>query len=237
MTAVHPDPLQSLPAHVGTVDTARNAQPAGSIRLRDARVARLRSVRPDDAERVQAFVQEGLSAASRRNRFHCAVSGCTPGLLRELTVADGERHVALVATLVEGGLERIVAEARYVVCGADASSGEFAIAVADACRGQGLAERMMQALLASAQEHGLRWLYGEVLDSNQRMLAFMQRMGFRACDAGVWGRRDDGMVRMERAVDAPPRRARRSAGRSVVARWMNGWLARIAEGAGANGIG
>jgi hypothetical protein len=59
----------------------------------------LRSIGPADAGALQDFVQHRLGAASRRCRFHGAVNGCAPALLRQLTGADGAQHVAWAAWL------------------------------------------------------------------------------------------------------------------------------------------
>lgn len=173
---------------------------------------RVRRVRAGDAQAMGEFVQHALSPAARRCRFHGAVQGCSAAWLRELTTPDGMRHVAFVATVADAdGRERIVGEARYVACSRDdefnAGCAEFAIAVADGWCGSGVADRLMEALFDSARAAGLRWLYGDVLRSNVRMLGFMRRLGFVAC-GGADQPEDsadldaDGIVRLERGVAA-----------------------------------
>lgn len=160
-----------------------------------AHSATLRPVRSADATAMERFVM-GLSAASRRMRFHGAVNACSPELLRRLTQADGVRHVAYVACIDDGdGGEQIVGEARYFVSGSE--SAEFAIAVADSQRGRGLADDLLRALLRSAGAAGLAQLYGDVLDGNARMAVFMQRHGFAVdMDADA----DPGTARWQRGL-------------------------------------
>jgi hypothetical protein len=55
------------------------AMSASTLVLRDGRVATLRPVQPDDAERMQAFVQ-GSSATSRRNRSYFVFNNAGPAL-------------------------------------------------------------------------------------------------------------------------------------------------------------
>lgn len=155
----------------------------------------LRQIRPDDAAALQGFVH-ALSPASRRLRFHAALNGLPEATLRALTCVDQRSRVAFVLTVTEHGTERIVGEARYAVS-SDGDEAEFGIAVADAFRGLGLAERLLAALIDAARAAGLRWLVGEVLDGNARMLAFMRRCGFAATTRGV----ESGLVRVERSVD------------------------------------
>ena len=155
----------------------------------------LRKIRPDDAAALQGFVR-ALSPASRRLRFHAALSELSESALRAMTYADQRSRVAFVLTVTEHGTERIVGEACYAVSG-DGETAEFGIAVADAFRGLGLAERLLAALIDAARAAGLRWLLGEVLAGNARMLAFTRRCGFAATARGV----APGLVRVERCVD------------------------------------
>jgi RimJ/RimL family protein N-acetyltransferase len=158
----------------------------------------LRQIRPDDAPALQAFVRD-LSPASRRLRFHAALNELTESGVRALTQVDQRAHVAFVLTTAERGAERIVGEARYVVA-TDKETAEFAIAVADEFRGRGLAERLVAALICAARTAGLRWLVGEVLAGNARMLAFARRCGFAETTRGGL---EPGVVRVERCVDGP----------------------------------
>lgn len=167
----------------------------------------IRPVRAADAPAMQAFVQ-ALSAASRRWRFHGAISGCTPNLLRQMTQVDGRRHVALVACLPCEDGDVIVGEARYAVLH-DGSAAEFAIAVADAQQGNGLARRLLRALLGAAREAGVRDLVGEVLEGNERMAAFLKRERFAHEAADLFADTEPGVQRWHRHIDSPAPRARR----------------------------
>jgi acetyltransferase len=155
----------------------------------------LRQIRPDDGAALRGFVR-ALSPASRRLRFHAALNELSETALQALTCVDQRGHVAFVLTLTEHGTERIVGEARYAVS-SDGETAEFAIAVADTLRGLGLADRLLAALIDAARAAGLRWLVGEVLAGNARMLSFGRRCGFAATTRGV----ESGLIRVERSVD------------------------------------
>ena len=184
-----------------SIDLFSTRKPAGV-----ASVA-LRPIRADDAAALQAFVR-ALSPASRRLRFHMALNELTESALRALTRVDQRAHVAFVLTTTERGAERIVGEARYVVS-SDKGTAEFAIAVAEGFRGLGLAERLMTALIGAARAAGLRWLIGEVLAGNERMLAFARRCGFAETTRGGL---EPGVVRVERCVEQPLAVAAQAAG-------------------------
>jgi acetyltransferase len=137
---------------------------------------RIRPVRADDTLLMQDFLQ-GLDAESRRHRFHGAVNACSSGLLRLMTCADGSRHVAWVVVGMAPAGPRLLGEARFFRS-ASGDEAELALAVADDCRGQGVADRLMQTLIAAAGARGVQWLRVEVERSNPRMRAFAHRHGF-----------------------------------------------------------
>ena len=143
----------------------------------------IRPVRPDDTVLMQTFLQ-GLGDESRRHRFHGAVNACSSGLVRLMTCADGSRHVAWVVVGMAPGGPRLLGEARFFLS-ASGDEAEMALAVADACRGQGIADRLMQTLVAAAGARGVQRLRAEVELSNQRMRAFVCRHGFAEANAGV----------------------------------------------------
>lgn len=155
----------------------------------------LRPVRADDAPAMGRFLQT-LSTASRRLRFHGAVRPDSAALLAQLTQADGQRQIALVAVLAADDGDVIVGEARCVRSGG--AVAEFAIAVADAWQGRGVAGPLLRALLAAAAAAGIEAVVGGVLAHNGRMAGFLQREGFVAADEV-----EDGVQRWQRTLAAP----------------------------------
>ena len=161
----------------------------------------VRRVHLPDAQAMKEFVLR-LSGASRRNRFHAVVNDVSPTLLRRLVDGDGERHVAWVACVWGPNGEEIVGEAVWYLVEPDQRTGELAISVRDDWQGQGVADELMRTLIASARDAELRELYGDVLNANARMLAFMRRHGMHPgiCEAPV----DPGVVRVGCLLDLPP---------------------------------
>lgn len=143
-----------------------------TFNTRDGLRLTLRQVRAEDAGLLQSFFA-GLSAASRRGRFHGAVNGISAACARQLSQVDGQREMAIVATTPDA---QVVAEARYSSTGD--GGAEFAVAVGDGWTGLGLARRLMALLVSSARSAGLHSLRGDVLADNARMLALMQGCGF-----------------------------------------------------------
>lgn len=162
----------------------------------------IRPVRPDDTLLMQTFLQ-GLGDESRRHRFHGAVNVCSSGLLRLMTCADGSRHVAWVVVGMAPGAPRLLGEARFFRS-ASGDEAEMALAVADDCRGHGVADRLMQTLLAAAGARGVQRLRAEVELSNQRMRAFAHRHGFAEAEAAVDA--ETGVLTLVRPVEDLRRR-------------------------------
>jgi acetyltransferase len=145
------------------------------VLLRDGRRVIVRGVRPQDAAALRAAV-EGLSPASRYNRFMGAVSTIAPALLQSAVSPAAEREYALVAVPAEADDSTIVGGARYVV-EPSGSTCEFAVAVADAWQHGGLATHLVTTLIRAARLQGLTAMRGYVLASNERMLDFARRRG------------------------------------------------------------
>lgn len=139
----------------------------------------VRRVREEDAQTMRSFLL-GLSVPSRRNRFHGGVSGASPKLIAYLVKADGIRHAAWVACIWGADGEEIIGEAGWSIVDCERGSAELALSVLDAWQGSGVASRLMSTLMMGARDAGLRHLYGDVLDANARMLAFMRKHGLEA---------------------------------------------------------
>ena len=123
----------------------------------------------------RAFVH-GLSEQSRYFRFFYQLHELTPAMLARFTQVDYDREMALVAVDESGGAPAIVGVARYILV-ADRQSAEFAVVVADAWQGRGVARMLMTRLIDCAKARGLARLEGAVLRTNARMLKFVTGFG------------------------------------------------------------
>ncbi|MDD5297405.1 MAG: bifunctional acetate--CoA ligase family protein/GNAT family N-acetyltransferase [Rhodocyclaceae bacterium] len=136
----------------------------------------IRPIRPEDAGMEQEFVRS-LSPESRYFRFMNTLRELTQSMTARLTQIDYDREMAFVATVEEGGVEIEVGVCRYAT-NPDAESCEFAIVVSDAWAGKGLARRLMNTLIETARTKGLKYMNGDFLSNNERMLKFVASLGF-----------------------------------------------------------
>ncbi|TMH54249.1 MAG: GNAT family N-acetyltransferase, partial [Betaproteobacteria bacterium] len=148
-----------------------------TLTVKRGRRLRVRAIRPEDAEAERAFVV-GLSDESRYTRFMHHLQELTPQMLARFTQVDYDRELALIALAGKTAVEKIVAVARYVA-NPDGEGAEFAVVVADAWQGRGLAQSLMRMLIDCARRRGFRRLDGVILANNSAMLALMARLGFK----------------------------------------------------------
>ncbi len=120
---------------------------------------------------VQRAVFDGLSPASRTDRYLTGVSALTPGMWRALTAVDGHHHVAWLAT-VEGrpaGIGRFV---RVGPCTAD-----IAFEVADEFQGLGLGTALLDTVTTVAAAMRIRRLQATALGTNRRSRRLLSKVG------------------------------------------------------------
>lgn len=145
--------------------------------LIDGSAATLRPIRASDIELERAFVRN-LSPQSKFKRFMGELKELSAEQLYAFTRPDPAQESAYVVIRSTVAGEEQIAVGRYAL-NADGRSCEFAIVVADAWQGKGVAGRLMRALIRDARARGLERMEGYVLAANTRMLAFVRKLGFR----------------------------------------------------------
>jgi acetyltransferase len=135
----------------------------------------VRPARPDDAEMLQTYVRE-LSVSARYNRFFGALRELPSAELARMTHMNGPSRATLIAEI--GGSQPVmIGELVYAVL-SDAAC-EFGISVAEGWCGKGLGNLLLGDLQCRVRALGVNSLVGDVLRSNQTMLAFAHKAGFR----------------------------------------------------------
>ena len=143
--------------------------------LKGDRVVRLRPIRPEDGESIRTLVRE-MSAESRYFRFMHAINELSPQMVAQFTKLDYDRQMAFVAVADD---DHVVGVSRYAMDG-ERREGEFAVSVADAWQGVGLASALMRLLIEHATAQGLALLRGDVLRDNKPMHRLMESLGFES---------------------------------------------------------
>jgi GNAT superfamily N-acetyltransferase len=161
------------------ISEADDRRPSGSVvSLRPLGAGRVvvRTIAPNDAEELQAYVR-GLSRETRRNRFLGALAELAPAQLERMSRMSGPSELMLLAFADVESERRVVAEAALVIA-ADSPRSEIALSVTDAWQGQGLGMLLLRHLECHARAHGARYLFGDVLRTNAAMKCLARKAGF-----------------------------------------------------------
>jgi acetyltransferase len=136
----------------------------------------IRPIKPEDAELEVEFVRK-LSAETKYYRFMNTMRELPPAMVARLTQIDYDREMAFLATIEQDGKEVETGVCRYAV-NPDGESCEFAVVVADDWQHRGLARKLMHVLIETARNKGILYMNGIFLANNERMLKFVQGLGF-----------------------------------------------------------
>ena len=148
----------------------------------------IRAIKPADSEPLRYAFEHDLSSLSRYQRFHAPLSRLPDRLVHYLTHADGVDHVALIAfALNPSEPAHGVGVARFIRTPTQPDTAELAITVVDHAQGHGIGRHLLEALSAAALVRGIRTFNLVVLSSNQRVRAWLRKLGAvaRSSEAGV----------------------------------------------------
>ena len=146
------------------------------LRARGGEAFTVRFVEPGDAEELQNYYRS-LSARSRYNRFHGAMSELPRMLLDRFVHVGPDDGFTLIATMDIDGFETIVGEARYAYQAATASL-EFGLSIDDRWQGHGIGSALLKNLECRAAAFGATGLFGDTLRSNGVMIALARKAGY-----------------------------------------------------------
>ena len=158
--------------------------PPSTMTLEDGSEVTFRMMTPADAEIEQAFVS-GLSPESRYQRFFYGLQRLPPRMLEQLTQVQFPFSYAVIATVSNEGVEQQIGVARYAPTEEDGVA-EFAVVVADAWHGRGIATRLLHLVtVAAAIGGGIHRLDGVILRDNKAMRALADKFGFETVKGGT----------------------------------------------------
>ena len=159
----------------------------------DIRLA-LRPARLSDGDALQTYVR-GLSPQSRYNRFLGAANELPASELARALAANGRDTLTLLLTSTAAGRETVVGEARMALSCAE-RAGEFGMSIAEDWRRLGVGSALLEEIERKAAADGIELLFGDVLRTNEGMIALARGRGFRL-GPGFEAR----LVRIEKRLD------------------------------------
>ncbi len=153
--------------------------------LTDGGVARLRPIRPADAELLVSFY-ERVSPESKYLRFFAPYPRLSQRDVKRFTEVDYVDRVAFILTVGD----TMIGVGRYDRTETD--QAEVAFLVEDAHQGRGIAQLLLEHLAEAARERGITGFIAEVLPENARMAQVFADAGYRV-HKGI----EDGVLSVE----------------------------------------
>jgi acetyltransferase len=136
----------------------------------------LRPIKPEDEPLAREFLSS-LSQETLRTRFFTSLTSITHEWLVLFCDTDYDRHLAIVAEIMEKEKRRIIGVGTLHV-DPEKNSGEFALLVHDHFQRKGLASKLMQLIMEQGREKGLEEIEGQILSDNDKMLGLARKLGF-----------------------------------------------------------
>lgn len=141
----------------------------------------IRPIRMTDAAMEAEFVRK-LSPQTKHYRFFGGVRELSPAQVKFFCEADGRHSMAFVATIRKNGRETEIGVGRYAP-NSKADIREMAVTIADEWQHQGLGKLLVEQLIASARDYGVKQLYSVELTDNVAMRDLAHDLGMSmVCD-------------------------------------------------------
>ncbi len=150
----------------------------------------IRPIRPEDAEPLRAGFAL-LQPDEVRQRFLATMKELTPEMAQRLTRINPRTEFALVAAEPLPPGEAVLGAVARAAIDRTGQQAEFAILVSQHIANMGLGRYLMTRLVKWARGKRLQRLYGDVLETNQAMIALAESMGFERTTS-----EEPGLVRM-----------------------------------------
>lgn len=156
---------------------------------------RFRAIRPSDEEDMRRLFYR-FSNEAVYYRYFSSIKAMPHAKMQAYVNVDYAKVMSVVGVAGEGGGERIVAEARYVMH-KDRAYADVAFVVDGAYEGMGIATYLYRMLIRLARERGVQGFTADVLASNKAMMRV-----FEKGDLPVRARLDAGVYELTIAFDA-----------------------------------
>jgi acetyltransferase len=146
------------------------------VKTRDGRTLLLRPIRPEDEPTFHEFVRR-QSPEDKRLRFFSHVKELNHRMAARLTQIDYDREMALILLDPQAATPEILGVMR-ISTDADGARAEYAGAVRNDLKGQGLGRLLLEEIIEYCRQRGIREVWGEVLAENKPMLRLVRQLGF-----------------------------------------------------------
>ncbi len=144
--------------------------------LDDGRRGMLRPIRPEDQPNHYRLLDQA-SGDDLRYRFFGQIRRLRHSQMARLTQIDYDREMAFIAVTEKDGTSETLGVVRTVT-DPNNESAEFAILMSRGLKGTGLSVKLMSKMIAYCRSRGTRFIVGQILSDNLRMLGLAKKIGF-----------------------------------------------------------
>jgi len=137
---------------------------------------RFRAIKPSDEEEMRRLFYR-FSDQAVYYRYFSPVKTMPHQKMQEYVNVDYRRVMSVVGVIEGGGVERIIAEGRYVRK-AESAYADTAFVVDEAYQGLGIATYLFQMLVRLAREEGIEGFTADILAANKAMLRVFEKSAF-----------------------------------------------------------
>ncbi|HOD29516.1 MAG TPA: GNAT family N-acetyltransferase [Syntrophales bacterium] len=137
---------------------------------------RFRAIKPSDEEEMRRLFYR-FSDNMVYYRYFTSIKTMPHGKMQEYVNVDFRRFMAIVGLIEENGVERIIAEGRYVRH-QDRPYADTAFIVDEKYQGRGIATFLLELLIKYAQEKGIQGITADVLADNKPMLKVYEKLPY-----------------------------------------------------------
>jgi len=137
---------------------------------------RFRAIKPSDEEEMRKLFYR-FSDNAVYYRYFSAIKSMPHRKMQEYVNVDYQRIMSIVGTVEELGVERVIAEGRYVRHH-DRPFADVAFVVDEAFQGRGIASFLFEMLIRIAREIGIEGFTADVIADNKPMLKVFEKAPF-----------------------------------------------------------
>jgi len=174
---IHLDPEQTRGPHRMAI-RPYPSQLEELFTMKGGKTVLLRPIRPEDEPKHYEFVSR-LTPEDVRFRFFGLVKELPHDQMARLTQIDYAREMAFIARAdVDGDGEEETLGVVRTVTDSNNDRAEFSIVVRSDLKGSGLGVALLEKMIRYCRSRGTRFMVGQVLKDNTRMLHFCENLGF-----------------------------------------------------------
>jgi acyl-CoA hydrolase/GNAT superfamily N-acetyltransferase len=149
---------------------------ACSHHFKDGLNVRFRAIKPSDEDEMRRLFYR-FSDQAVYYRYFSPIKAMPHRKMQEYVNVDYRYVMSIVAVIQDSGVERLIAEARYVRV-KDKPYADTAFIVDESYQGKGIASYLFELLIRIAREEGITGFSADVLSGNKAMLKVYEKAPF-----------------------------------------------------------